>query len=130
MAKTGDRVRFLNATGGGVITRIDGKTAYVEDEDGFESPILLKDVVVVMPAGHEAAVKGSNIMFDQKAFDAGRKTEETPVNSKVTETPQLEEEAPIEETPHGDAPTILLAFEPQNIKKLSSTRFTGVLVND
>ncbi|MCH5238546.1 MAG: hypothetical protein J1E95_12265, partial [Muribaculaceae bacterium] len=77
MAKIGDRVRFLNATGGGLITRIDGKTVYVEDQDGFESPVLLKDVVVVMPAGHEAAIKGSNIMFDQKAFDAGRESKNT-----------------------------------------------------
>ena len=129
MAKVGDRVRFLNATGGGVITRIDGKTAYVEDEDGFESPILLKDVVVVLPAGHEAAVKGSKIMFDQKAFDAGRKTDEPHVTLPVEE-PKPEEELPVEETRHGDTPSISLAFEPDNVKRLSDTRFTGVLVND
>lgn len=129
MAKIGDRVRFLNATGGGVITKIDGKTAFVEDEDGFESPILLKDVVVVLPAGHEAAVKGSKIMFDQKAFDAGRKVEEPKASEPVKETP-VEKELPVEETKHGDVPNIILAFEPDNIKKLANTRFTGVLVND
>lgn len=129
MAKAGDRVRFLNATGGGVITRIDGKTAYVEDEDGFESPILLKDVVVVLPAGHEAAVKGSNIMFDQKAFDAGKKIEEPTKSEPKIEMPvQKEEQA--EETKHGDVPSIILAFEPKNLKRLSDTTFTGVLVND
>lgn len=132
MAKTGDRVRFLNATGGGTITRIEGKTAYVEDEDGFESPILIKDIVVVLPAGHEADVKGSNIMFDQKAFDAGRKIVEPqkpePVNSKPVA--EFLSEQPVEETSHGDNPTIILAFEPENIKKLAGTKFTGVLVND
>ena len=130
-AKPGDRVRFLNSTGGGVISRIDGKTAYVEDEDGFESPILLKDIVVVLPAGHEAAVKGSKIMFDQKAFDSGRKTEEkpAPVPSKETKV-EFQKEEPAEETKHGDLPTLTLAFEPDNIKRLSDTRFTGVLVND
>lgn len=129
MAKAGDRVRFLNATGGGVITRIEGKTAYVEDDDGFESPILLKDVVVVLPAGHEAAVKGSNIMFDQKAFDAGRKMPEEKKPEPV-KAPEAVKEEPIEETDHGDVPNIVLAFEPDNIKKLSNTRFAGVLVND
>lgn len=129
MAKTGDRVRFLNATGGGVITRIDGKTAFVEDEDGFESPILLKDVVVVLPAGHEADVKGSKIMFDQKAFDAGRRVDE-PKPSQTEKAPEPASELPVEETRHGDTPSILLAFEPENIKKLAQTRFTGVLVND
>lgn len=129
MAKIGDRVRFLNATGGGVITRIEGKTAYVEDEDGFESPILLKDIVVVLPAGHEAPVKGANIMFDQKAFDAGRKIEvpEEKVEKPIVANPTEEK---VEETKHGDVPSIILAFEPENIKRLSSTRFTGVLVND
>lgn len=131
MAKTGDRVRFLNATGGGVITRIDGKTAYVEDEDGFESPILLKDLVVVLPAGHEAMVKGSNIMFDQKAFDAGRKTEEKEVKAEDNKVKApATEDLPVEETSHGDVPNIILAFEPENIKRLGDTRFTGVLVND
>ena len=129
MAKIGDKVRFLNATGGGVITKIEGKTAYVEDEDGFESPILLKDVVVVLPAGHEVSVKGANIMFDQKAFDAGRKIE---VNEEKVEKPVVSQEVAVsvEETKYGDVPSIMLAFEPENIKRLSSTRFTGVLVND
>lgn len=138
MAKAGDRVRFLNAMGGGVITRIDGKTAYVEDEDGFETPILLKDVVVVLPAGHEAAFKGSNIMFDQKAFDAGRaqvkQPTESPDSKNKTTFPKEQNnevsQESFEETPYGDSPSIILAFEPDNIKKLSSTRFAGVLVND
>ena len=137
MAKIGDRVRFLNATGGGVITRIDGKTVYVEDQDGFESPVLLKDVVVVMPAGHEAAIKGSNIMFDQKAFDAGRESKNTDGSKGEKGLDDLagikgseEKEEPVEETEHGDVPNIILAFEPDNVKRLSTTKFAGVLVND
>ena len=138
MAKSGDRVRFLNATGGGIITRIEGKTVYVEDEDGFESPYLLKDVVVVLPAGHEAAVKGSSVMFDQKAYDAGKSQAATAVSKEVSvgkEMPATAAEAskkepPVEETRHGDSPTLLLAFEPDDAKKLGSTRFVAVLVND
>ena len=139
MAKIGDRVRFLNATGGGVITRIEGKTVYVEEDDGFEAPFLLKDVVVVLPAGHVPDVKGSKIMFDQKAFDAGKIDEKasmsTPSLGKA-EMPSISnattdgEDSIPEETKHGDNPSILLAFEPENIKKLSNTKFTGVLVND
>ena len=37
--KKGDRVKFLNDVGGGIITRIDRKTIYVENEDGFEVPV-------------------------------------------------------------------------------------------
>ncbi len=40
-------VRFLNAKGGGRVKQIKGDTAYVEDEDGFEIPTLLKECVRV-----------------------------------------------------------------------------------
>ena len=46
MAKIGDTVRYLNSVGGGTIVRIDGNMAYV-DEDGFETPVLLRECVVV-----------------------------------------------------------------------------------
>lgn len=129
MAKPGDRVRFLNATGGGVITRIDGKTAYVEDEDGFESPILIKDIVVVLPAGHEVSKIESAKMFNQAAFDEGRKTVE-PVKEKETPQPCSPEPEKVVETSHGDTPEITLAFEPEDSKRLASTKFVAVLVND
>lgn len=45
--KVGDKVRFLNSVGGGIVARIDGKTVYVRDEDGFEMPSLASDIVVV-----------------------------------------------------------------------------------
>ena len=129
MAKAGDRVRFLNATGGGVITRIDGKTAYVEDEDGFETPILLKDIVVVMPAGHEMSKIEAARMFSQSAFDEGRKTEAAP-QLKGSPEKILPATEKIEETPHGDTPEITLAFEPEDAKRLATTKFAAVLVND
>ena len=47
MAKIGDKVRFLNAVGGGVISRIEGNMAYVTDEDGFDNPVFLRECVVV-----------------------------------------------------------------------------------
>lgn len=43
----GDRVRFLDAEGGGIVVRIDGRTLYVEDADGFEYPTTEAQVVVV-----------------------------------------------------------------------------------
>lgn len=45
--KRGDKVRFLNDVGGGVVTRVDGKTIYVEDEIGFEVPMPVSEVVIV-----------------------------------------------------------------------------------
>jgi len=45
--KKGDKVRFLNDVGGGVVTRVEGKTIYVMDEIGFEVPMPVSEVVVV-----------------------------------------------------------------------------------
>ena len=49
MIKKGDTVRFLNAVGGGVVVRIDEvkRLIYVEDEDGFEIPVLERECVAV-----------------------------------------------------------------------------------
>ena len=128
MAKIGDTVRFLNTTGGGKITKIEGKIAYV-DEDGFETPVLLNEVVVVLPAGHEPAAKGARMMFDQKAFDEGKKSvRETTVQKAPV--PEPEPELPIEETEYGEDITIALLFEPENIKALSSSKINAALVND
>ena len=44
MAKVNDIVRFLNAQGGGRISKIVDNLAYVEDEDGFETPVLLREI--------------------------------------------------------------------------------------
>ncbi|GMT46040.1 MAG: mannonate oxidoreductase [bacterium] len=44
--KVGDKIRFLNETGGGMITAlIDNKLVKVETEDGFEIPVLSKDLI-------------------------------------------------------------------------------------
>ena len=41
----GDKVRFLNSVGGGVVRGFRGKDqVLVEDEDGFEVPALIKNV--------------------------------------------------------------------------------------
>lgn len=137
MAKIGDTVRFLNATGGGRITRIEGKIAYV-DEDGFETPVLLNEIVVVLPAGHEASAMGPSKMFDQKAFDAGRadatrSVEKSPRASKEPEDSPRAASAPSGEAPetdHGERLNLVLAFEPSNVKNLAASAFEILLVND
>ena len=43
--KPGDRVKFLNDIGGGVVIRITNKTIYVENQDGFEIPVLEQELL-------------------------------------------------------------------------------------
>jgi hypothetical protein len=46
--KTGDKVRFLNAVGGGIVRRFKNKDiVIVEEEDGFETPVLIRECIVV-----------------------------------------------------------------------------------
>ena len=46
--KIGDKVRFVSETGGGVVAGFKGKDiVLVEDEDGFQIPTVITDVVVV-----------------------------------------------------------------------------------
>lgn len=135
MVKPGDTVRYLNEVGGGTVTRVDGRIAYVED-NGFENPVLASDLVVVMPAGHQPDVKGAKLMFDQKVRDAAanrdalekEKAKDAREAGKQKET--AADNLPVEETDHGDKLNIVLAFEPSSTREFSSASFNAVLVND
>ena len=46
--KIGDKVRFLSEVGGGKVAGFQGKNiVLVEDEDGFQMPMMINEVVVV-----------------------------------------------------------------------------------
>lgn len=129
MIQKGDTVRYLNAVGGGKVVRVEGRIAYVDD-DGFETPVQVSDLVVVLPAGHTPDRPG-RMMFDQKAFDTGRTDRrETPAPVAVPAPVKAEEDFPVEETEYGDDMTVILAFEPKDIKRLSDTPIEALLVND
>lgn len=69
--RPGDKVRFLNEEGGGIITRMVGNTVYVEDQDGFEIPTLASEVVVI----EEQAVQ-KQIAEERKAEEKKEEIEE------------------------------------------------------
>ena len=52
--KIGDKVRFLSETGGGVVAGFQGKNiVLVEDEDGFQIPMAINDVVLVASENYD-----------------------------------------------------------------------------
>ena len=129
MAKVGDFVRFLNSVGGGRIVRIDGNIAHVEDEDGFEIPILVKECVVVdqpSAAGSNSITTGRGTVSNNNSSSAA-KNNQPPI--QYTPSPSAPEDE-IEETAGGDKLNIILAYEPQEIKHLNTTLFDTYLVND
>lgn len=113
--KKGDHVRFLNSVGGGIVSRIDGQIAYVVDSDGFETPILSKECVVV-GSGMERA--------------AGTSAAPAPTKAAAPAAPEPEPEEPIEEVEGNDRLTMVIGFEPLDIKRLSETTFDAYLIND
>lgn len=121
--KLGDRVRFLNSVGGGIVKKIDGKLAYVEDEDGFSTPALIKELVVICEAGKETTAKPvKNISLTDSIAQATHLAETKPED--IIELP------PFEETPEGESLNVVLAFVPKNIKSLSTTGWEIYLIND
>lgn len=119
-AKVGDTVRFLNSVGGGTVTRIAGNVAYV-DEDGFETPALLKDCVVV--------ASGDTFYKKETKEKAAKGGTPTPPSKDVT-PPAPPAIAPFVPTAEGEKLNIVLGFEPADIKRLSDTSFDAFLVND
>jgi hypothetical protein len=54
--KTGDKVKFLNTTGGGVISKIvDKHIVHVAIEDGFEVPVMVNDLILTGRVSDAAA---------------------------------------------------------------------------
>lgn len=127
MAKIGDQVRFLSSTGGGRVVKIDGSIAHVEEDDGFVTPVLIKELVVVSSAGQESARRdifgGTGQQKQQQ--EAERQSKFVP--TVVPEAPKPE---PVVETPEGEKLNVVLAYAAMEIKHLSTTSFEAYLVND
>ena len=113
--KIGDKVRFLSEVGGGIVKGFQGKDiVLVEDADGFDIPMLIRECVVI----------------DTDDYNIKRKPQAQPEQPKK----QVEEEPEITyrpaETKEGERLNVMLAFVPQDVKAISSTDFDAYLVND
>jgi hypothetical protein len=59
----GDRVRFLNDVGAGIVTAFQGKDkVLVEDENGFDFPVFIAECVVVEEASGSAGCDGADAL--------------------------------------------------------------------
>lgn len=115
--KIGDKVRFLNTTGGGVVKGFKGKDiALVEDEEGFDIPVLIKECVVIEPA-NDAQVRQSS--------KPAPEVHQTPATNH-----SAEEDYEVEETKEGEQLSVYLAYLPIDIKNISTTNLECYLIND
>lgn len=140
--KIGDQVRFLSESGGGRIVGFQGKgIALVEDEDGFQIPTVVSDLVVVgsddygmdkvvaPPKFDTSTPKSSLSAISSKEGNpngAVAHGSNAPLSGRLEATAV---EVP-EERQGGDKLSLYLAFVPVNVKEITTTRFECYFVND
>ena len=141
----GEKVRFLNETGGGIIAGFQGKDiVLVRDEDGFDIPMLRSQVVVIETNANNFVRKPKQV---QPVAEAAKPAptpavERHSLKVAINELSDVEEadvdtaDMPLARKPKpverkgGDLLNVCLAFVPEDSRELSNTRFEAYLVND
>ena len=120
--KIGDKVRFLSEVGGGRVSGFQGKDiVLVEDEDGFDVPMRISEVVVIGEENYDT----SHVVEVKRKNATETKTKESePADRPITFTPIPEERK------GGEQLSAYLAFVPIDVKELTNTRFETYFVND
>lgn len=127
--KIGDKVSFLNDVGGGIVSGFQGNNiVLVEDEDGFEIPIRMNEVVVVECENYNKP--------NPYAKTATKPSAKTAVEEKDDEEEIEPADLPItfkhepEERQGGDKLYAYFAFVPMNGKDMVNNRYAVFYVND
>ena len=148
--KKGDKVRFLSEVGGGKVAGFQGKNiVLVEDEDGFEIPMPINEVVVVeqddyamgkmISAKMEAKQKAeehaaTELHQDSRSIKSILNDHDEQVDMHVEEYDAADREitfkAPVLEREGGNKLSAYLAFVPVDLKEVTNTRFETYIVND
>ena len=152
--KIGDKVRFLSESGGGRIAGFKGNNlVLVEDQDGFEIPMPINEVVVVGDEDYstkrmveveqrnraqEKAKEDKRSLRqrlnegtdDAEARAKGQDAETVTAKDLAADDPSINFEPQPQERRGGDKPTVCLAFVPMDKQNFSMTRFESYLVND
>ena len=146
--KIGDKVRFLNEVGGGVVSGFQGKnTVLVRDADGFDIPVLIHECVVVDTDSYNITKRPTPPAAPHPAKgrrDAGdtadKEKDGRPLPTVAAAPAQTDEEdvtdRPVTFTPRpverrgADVLNVYLAYLPVDARELSDTAFEAYLVND
>lgn len=95
----------------------------VEDEDGFQVPMVTSEVVVVGEENYE-----TSHVVEVKQREASKQVK--PVKELEAAVRPITFKAPPEERKGGDQLSAYLAFVPIDVKELTQTRFEAYFVND
>ncbi|MDO5523301.1 MAG: DUF2027 domain-containing protein [Bacteroidia bacterium] len=118
----GDKVRFLSTVGGGQVKGfLNKQLAIVEDENGFDVPVLISECVVVESAGNEK--------LGQTDTEIPEKEPEKKSGKTKPDTTVVETNFP-SETAEGEKITACLVYLPTDAKNMTQTSYECYFVND
>ncbi|MEA5112147.1 hypothetical protein SDC9_41563 [bioreactor metagenome] len=132
--RTGDKVRFLNEKGEGIVTRILSNTMVnVAIEEGFEVPVLASDLIRIEPQGMAGRFFDRNVNVELPAGSV--------IAEERNEKPVKAENASGEDEPDGISPLyrqsgagvtegIYLIYAPHDQKWLMTGNLDIYLVNN
>ena len=113
MIKIGDRVKFLNDVGGGIVTGFIGKSkAKIKNEDGFEVPYPVSKLIRV----------------DDPALNKPDRAAEQPETSKLSVPKKKKSKSKI--IKGKDSPDFYFCFVPDDVRNILSGEIALYLVND
>ena len=133
--KVGDKVRYLNEKGEGIVTRILGNNmVHVAIEEGFELPVMASDLIKIDPQGMAGRFFDRDVNIDLIDISIPR--------TRISAPAQVSEPEPYEDTDDdrvsslyrqsgsASAEGLYLAFVPQNQKILLTGRIDIYLINN
>ncbi|MCD4772838.1 MAG: DUF2027 domain-containing protein [Bacteroidales bacterium] len=123
--KVGDKVRFLNESGGGVVSKIiSSKMVNVTIEDGFDVPTLTKDLI--KPDSKEKSAE----LFHED-FIVEHTSEYPEEHSEVKESEPIDRLSKLRNFPSGDVSEkgVYLAFTPHDESFLIAGHLDIFLIN-
>lgn len=119
--KIGDKVKFLNDVGGGKVTRIiDKKTVGVLNQDGFEVPVLIKELIKIDDA---------EMISGKTEMQAPPKKQVSPKKEEIEE-PEPEIDFEDDYKKDDDELCIYLAFVPKDEKHPVNGELDLYIIND
>lgn len=138
--KVGDTIRYLNASGGGVVKRIERGVAWVEGSDGFELPTPIHECVVVdsrdtfVPAYKPPVVKRQEPTAQQPKSGAPVATPATPEPVESAEQ-DLSFVAPLSKGPWfdrsgGEQLQVHVAYLPVSYEHFGQSPYETYLINE
>lgn len=129
--KIGDKVRFLNAVGGGIVVRFVNKNIVaVQDEDGFDIPVSINEIVVIDEKKDNIFTGDSYVQRPTSSVTGKQEVSNSDDEEEFDDfyIPTRKEEEAID--PSTNNYNVLLGFVPFNKQNASNADLDLYVIND